>query len=74
MNTAEVLNTPGYYYAIAYALSVFVITCTNERKIGRWKLAVVSCAKFALLLFFMTTGRDIAIHIILFYLPNWQTI
>lgn len=53
MNTAEVLNTPGYYYAIAYALSVFVITCTNERKIGRWKLAVVSCAQFALLLFFM---------------------
>lgn len=54
MNTVEVLNTPGYYYAIAYALSVFVITCTNERKIGRWKLAVVSCAQFALLLFFMT--------------------
>lgn len=54
MNTAEVLNTPGYYYAIAYALSVFVIACTNERKIGRWKLAAVSCAQFALLLFFMT--------------------
>ena len=54
MNTAEVLNTPGYYYAIAYALSVVVITCTNERKIGRWKLAAVSCAQFALLLFFMT--------------------
>ena len=54
MNTAEVLNTPGYYYAIAYALSVFVIACTNERKIGRWKLAAVSCVQFALLLFFMT--------------------
>ena len=54
MNTAEVLNTPGYYYAIAYALSAFVITCANERKIGRWKLAAVSCAQFALLLFFMT--------------------
>ena len=54
MNTAEVLNTPGYYYAIAYALSVLVITCTNERKIGRWKLAAVSCVQFALLLFFMT--------------------
>ena len=48
------MNTPGYYYAIAYALSVFVIAGTNERKIGRWKLAVVSCAQFALLLFFMT--------------------
>ena len=54
MNTTEVLNTPGYYYAIAYALSVLVITCTNERKIGRWKLAAVSCVQFALLLFFMT--------------------
>ena len=54
MNTTEVLNTPGYYYAIAYALSVFVITGTNERKIGRWKLAAVSCVQFALLLFFMT--------------------
>ena len=54
MNTAEVLNTPGYYYAIAYALSVFVIACTNERKLGRWKLAAVSCVQFALLLFFMT--------------------
>mgnify|MGYP000420550537 FL=1 len=47
MNTAEVLNTPGYYYAIAYALSVFVIACTNERKLGRWKLAAVSCVQFA---------------------------
>lgn len=54
MNTAEVLNTPGYYYAIAYALSVFVIAYTNERKLGRWKLAAVSCVQFALLLFFMT--------------------
>ena len=54
MNTTEVLNTPGYYYAIAYALSVFVIACTNERKLGRWKLAAVSCVQFALLLFFMT--------------------
>ena len=54
MNTAEVLNTPGYYYAIAYALSVFVIACTNERKLGRWKMAAVSCVQFALLLFFMT--------------------
>ncbi len=51
MNTAEVLNTPGYYYAIAYALSVFVIACTNERKLGRWKLAAVSCVQFALLYF-----------------------
>ena len=33
--------------------SGFVIAGTNERKIGRWKLAAVSCVQFALLLFFM---------------------
>ena len=59
MNTAAVVNTPGYYYAIAYALSAFVITGANERKIGRWKLAAVSCAQFALLLFFMTVTDGI---------------
>lgn len=53
MNAAEVLNTPGYYYAIAYALSMLVITGTNGKKIGRWKLAAVSCVQFAFLLFFM---------------------
>lgn len=57
MNTTEVLNTPGYYYAIAYALSVLVITCTNERKIGRWKLAAVSCVQFALLFIFYDSNR-----------------
>ena len=29
MNAGEVLNTPGYYYAIAYAMSGLVIAGSN---------------------------------------------
>lgn len=54
MNAGEVLNTPGYYYAIAYAMSGFVIAGSNENKLKGWKLGVVSCIQFALLLLFMT--------------------
>ena len=54
MNAGEVLNTPGYYYAIAYAMSGLVIAGSNEKKRKGWKLGVVSCIQFALLLLFMT--------------------
>lgn len=54
MNAGEVLNTPGYYYAIAYAMSGLVIAGSNEKKLKGWKLGVVSCVQFALLLLFMT--------------------
>lgn len=54
MNAGEVLNTPGYYYAIAYAMSGLVIAGSNEKKRKGWKLRVVSCIQFALLLLFMT--------------------
>ena len=54
MNAGEVLNTPGYYYAIAYAMSGLVIAGSNERKLEGWKLGAVSCLQFALLLLFMT--------------------
>lgn len=50
MNAGEVLNTPGYYYAIAYAMSGLVIAGSNEKKRKGWKLGVVSCIQFALLL------------------------
>lgn len=53
MNAGEVLNTPGYYYAIAYAMSELVIAGSNEKKLKGWKLGVVSCVQFALLLLFM---------------------
>lgn len=54
MNAGEVLNTPGYYYAIAYAISEFVIAGSNEKKLKGWKLGAVSCVQFVLLLLFMT--------------------
>lgn len=54
MNAGEVLNTPGYYYAIAYAMSEFVIAGSNEKKLKGWKLGAVSCVQFVLLLLFMT--------------------
>ena len=54
MNAGEVLNTPGYYYAIAYAMSGLVIAGSNEKKRKGWKLGVVSCIQFALLLLFRT--------------------
>ena len=38
MNAGEVLNTPGYYYAIAYAMSGLEIAGSNERKLEGWKL------------------------------------
>lgn len=53
MNAGEVLNTPGYYYAIAYAMSGLVIAGSNEKKLKGWKLGAVSCVQFALLLLFM---------------------
>ena len=54
MNAGEALNTPGSYYAIAYAMSGLVIAGSNEKKRKGWKLGVVSCIQFALLLLFMT--------------------
>lgn len=34
MNMMETINTPGYYYSLAYCLAAFVITATNRR---RWQ-------------------------------------
>lgn len=33
MNGAEVVNTPGYYYSIAYVLSALIVVCTNRKRI-----------------------------------------
>ena len=27
------INTPGYYYSLAYWLAAFIVTCTNEKRI-----------------------------------------
>lgn len=50
---AQMLNTPGYYYAIAYWLSAFVVTCIyRDREKGR-KGLVLGGPVFIFLLLFM---------------------
>lgn len=59
MNTADVLNTPGYYYAIAYCFSALVTLGTNKKRITGWKLALVNIVSGVLLLFFMSVTDGI---------------
>ena len=33
MSVQEMINTPGYYYSLAYWLAAFIVTCTNEKRI-----------------------------------------
>jgi hypothetical protein len=33
MNGLEMVNTPGYYYSVAYWAAVFVVACTNKKRI-----------------------------------------
>lgn len=33
----EIVNTPGYYYSIAYILAAFIIAHTNRRRMDGWK-------------------------------------
>ena len=53
MNAQELMNTPGYYYAIAYTLSSIVIIYTHEHKIAKWKIIVSNVVQFVLLMWFM---------------------
>lgn len=53
MNTAEILNTPGYYYSIAYWLSAFGIVLIYREKCRGWKSAAADAGSFAVLFFFM---------------------
>lgn len=32
MSGLEIINTPGYYYSIAYVLASFIVTCTNRKR------------------------------------------
>ncbi|HJA67222.1 ATP-binding protein [Lachnoclostridium sp. An169] len=50
---SEVVNTPGYYYAIAYILAAFIVTCTNRKKITGWRRYLVHIIFFAALAGFM---------------------
>lgn len=53
MNQAEVLNTPGYYYALAYWLSAFVIICIYHDRPRRGKQIALDAAALLTLLTFM---------------------
>lgn len=48
-----VVNTPGYYYSIAYILAMFIVTCTNRKRITGWKRYLAYFGFFAALAFFM---------------------
>lgn len=54
MNTAELVNTPGYYYSIAYVLAAFIVTCTNRKRITGKSRYLVFGTFFLLLIGFMT--------------------
>ena len=49
----EVVNTPGYYYSIAYILAAFIVTCTNRKRITGWKRYLAHALFFAALTCFM---------------------
>ena len=53
MSTQDLMNTPGYYYAIAYTLSVLVIIYTQEHRVGKWKILISNIVQFVLLMLFM---------------------
>jgi hypothetical protein len=59
MNSAEIVNTPGYYYAIAYWLSIFVIVSTNKRRIYGWKYFVANTLSAAVLIIYMNVTDGI---------------
>lgn len=50
----DVLNTPRYYYIIAYILSAFVVVSVNEKKVRGVELLAVGCVWAAVLTAFMT--------------------
>lgn len=52
-NAADILNTPGYFYAVSYIFSCLVIIMTNRRRIRLWKAAAMHAGIFSLLLGFM---------------------
>lgn len=52
-NAADILNTPGYFYAVSYIFSCLVILMTNRRRVRSWKAVVVHAGIFSLLFGFM---------------------
>lgn len=61
MNTMDIINTPGYFYSLAYWLSGFLVVCTNRKRNRDWKLWIVNIGFFLGLVSFMeyTDGIDV---------------
>ena len=49
----EMINTPGYYYSLAYWLAAFIVTCTNEKRIRGVKRYVTHLVFLAAIVGFM---------------------
>ena len=49
----EIINTPGYYYSIAYILAAFIVTCTNRKRIAGGRRYAAHLVFFAALYSFM---------------------
>lgn len=54
INTTAILNTPGYYYAIAYILSCLTVIFTNRRRKKGWGGILIHAGVFSALVFFMS--------------------
>ena len=74
-----IVNTPGYYYSIAYILAAFIVTKTNRDRLTGWKRCLVQVVFGAALVSYMwiTDGvrqtlflpaMVVTIAMILFYL------
>ena len=74
-----IVNTPGYYYSIAYILAAFIVTGTNRDRLTGWKRRLVQVVFSAALVSYMwiTDGvrqtlflpaMVVTIAMILFYL------
>lgn len=53
VGTANILNTPGYYYAAAYILSCLLVLATSKRRKKGWQGVLMHTGIFGALLGFM---------------------
>ena len=54
MKILEVINTPGYYYSIAYWLAALIVVCTNKDRFEKKKKFFIQGVCLVVLLIFMT--------------------
>lgn len=59
MNPAEIRNTPGYFYAMAYWLAVFIIYWGSNKKNKDKKKWIISGAVLIIIVWFMTITKGV---------------